>query len=70
MTEQYRVDVLAAGESNWASNALRFDSKEAALAYADDLSSRWLLVVAYRAVLDSVPQRQPFNREDADRLFS
>jgi hypothetical protein len=57
---QFRADVLASGETSWASNALRFDTKADALAYARNLASRWLSVIKVRAVEISTPAREPY----------
>ena len=45
--------------SEWASNALRFDSEDDALAYGSELSGRWMGVKAYRAVPSDHAQREP-----------
>lgn len=37
------------GDQNWSYNALRFETKEEALASAKDLMNRWLLVTAFDA---------------------
>lgn len=44
----------------WNTNALRFESKEAALEYANNLARRWMLVTRWRAVNESVPLDQPY----------
>lgn len=49
-TGAFRVDVLAIGEYRWATNALRFDTKEAASAYAVDLFTRWTMADHMRVV--------------------
>jgi len=44
----YKVEVLVAGETTWASNALRFATTEEAETYGKDLFRRWLLVKEWR----------------------
>lgn len=46
----FRVEVLAAGESQFTGNGLRFTTVEGAEAYAVDLYSRWTAVTAWRIV--------------------
>jgi len=55
----YRVDVEAAGETTWASNARRFASRGEAEEYARDLAARWTLMVGWRVVPATTPERQP-----------
>ena len=57
---QYRAEMLASGETSWASNALTFDTRENALAYARDLAGRWTLVDKWRAVEISTPVREAY----------
>jgi len=38
----YKVWILAAGETLWATNELDFDTVPDALAYANDPMSRWM----------------------------
>lgn len=40
----YKVAVKTAGDVNWASNGLRFATKEAAIEYGQDLFMRWTAV--------------------------
>jgi hypothetical protein len=60
----FRVDIRGVGESNWASNALRFDTVEEAKDYAHDLYSRWIGMDMARVVDESVPERQPVDLSD------
>lgn len=46
----WKIEVLAHGEKTWASNALRFATREEAEAYASDLFRRWTSVEGTRAV--------------------
>ena len=46
----YKVEVLVAGETTWANNALRFATTEEAEIYGKDLFRRWLLVKEWRIV--------------------
>lgn len=57
---RHRVDVLAVGETRWATNALRFDTEAEGLAYAHDLYGRWTLTRKMRVVPDSTPEREPY----------
>lgn len=59
--DEYRVDIAAAGETTWASNALRFSTVADAEAYALDLAMRWTAVVNWRVVLDTTPERELIN---------
>lgn len=59
--ETYRVDIAAVGEKAYASNALRFDSKADAEAYALDLAMRWTAVVSWRVVPSTTPERELIN---------
>lgn len=54
---QYRAEVNV-GERVWHTNALRFDTREEAEAYARDLAGRWMLVISWRVVDDSTPLRE------------
>jgi hypothetical protein len=56
-TGMYRVDCYV-GESNWASNAVRFNTVEEAEIYALDLYSRWMPMKGYRIVPSNHPQRE------------
>lgn len=42
--KSYKVGVKTAGDRDWVYNGLRFATREAAAAYASDLSSRWTAV--------------------------
>jgi hypothetical protein len=56
----YRVDVLVIGESNWATNALRFDTEDEALAYAHNLYMRWTMANKMRVVPADHMDREPY----------
>jgi hypothetical protein len=45
----YKPEVIADSSGKWATNALRFATEAEALAFGDDLASRWTLVRDYRA---------------------
>jgi len=47
MANSYKVACKTAGDTNWAYNALRFATREAADQYAIDLWSRWLALSEY-----------------------
>ena len=51
-------EVIADDSGKWAGNGLRFSTKEAAEAWALDLSMRWILVRETRAVPSSDPVNQ------------
>lgn len=61
---QYRCEVAVAGEVNWASNSLVFDSYDEAARYAGDLCSRWMSTQAARIVPTTVEPRQPIDWDD------
>lgn len=46
----FRVEVRATGETQFASNGLRFSTIDGASEYAHDLASRWFAVEAWRIV--------------------
>lgn len=47
---KFKVEVIADNSGKWNSNALRFDTKEAAEEYGRNLSWRWTAVREWRAV--------------------
>lgn len=49
-TGQFKVEVIADDSGKWCSNALRFDSQEAAAEHGRDLFGRWTAVREYRVV--------------------
>lgn len=57
-TGAYRVDCVARGERNYASNSLTFSTVEDAEAYARDLYSRWTMLESWRVVPVSTPERE------------
>lgn len=48
--KSFKVEVIADDSGQWTGNALRFESKNAAEAYAKDLHSRWMAVREWRVV--------------------
>lgn len=62
----WRGEVTTSGDDTWYTNALRFPNREDALQYIHSLAVRWTLVTRWRAVDDSVPERQTYvsNSED------
>lgn len=48
----------------WASNALRYDTREEAMAAGSELSGRWMAVKAYRAVPSDHPMREAFDARE------
>jgi hypothetical protein len=40
----WKADVVADSSGEWVSNALRFGTKQEAIAYANNLAMRWTLV--------------------------
>jgi hypothetical protein len=65
-TEQFRAEVTASSDEHWATNSLRFASKEEALEYVENLARRWMLVTRWRVVPDSTPQNQPYEPGSED----
>ena len=53
----FKPQVIADRSGQWSENSLRFATQEEAEASAADLASRWLLVIAHRAV----PSDDPVN---------
>jgi len=51
----YKVEVLVCGETEWATNQLRFATKEEAEAYGRDLFRRWLAVREWRVTESEEP---------------
>ena len=51
-TAPYMVEVHGVGdpEKNWSGNALRFDTKDDASAYADELAGRWFGMDRWRVI--------------------
>lgn len=43
----YKVGCKTSSDRNWAYNALRFDTREQASAYGQDLYSRWLALTEW-----------------------
>ena len=54
----FRVDCAVRGESNYASNALTFESADDAEQYARDLYCRWTMLEAWRVVPVTTPERE------------
>jgi len=48
------AEVMVAGETTWARNALTFVTPAEAETYAQDLMSRWMAVVSYRVIEEGV----------------
>ena len=67
MNEKFRVDILGYGERTWATNRLRFDTYDEAVAYAHDLHGRWTMAHRLRVVTDDTPDRAPYDPVD-DRI--
>jgi len=47
------VEVIADDSGKFCGNGLRFDTAKEAIAYGEDLSSRWLLVREFRVQVDN-----------------
>ena len=56
----FRVDILASGETRWATNALKFDSETEAEAYARNLYSRWMSMERASVVPVDSPEREAY----------
>jgi hypothetical protein len=55
---KWRVDCQGTGENIWSSNGLEYDDSFKAVAYAKDLYSRWMGMVAWRVVPTSTPRQE------------
>jgi len=64
----FKVEVLVAGESEWASNALRFATKKEAEDYGADLWRRWTAVKKYRIVVVDEPVNCRFTKNGLEFL--
>ncbi len=49
-SEPFAVEVIADSSEEWCGNGLRFETQQAAEAYAKDLWSRWTSVRSWRVV--------------------
>ena len=49
----FKPEVMCAGESTWAGNALRFATEAEAHQYVEDLAMRWTAVADVRVVPSS-----------------
>jgi hypothetical protein len=61
----YKVGVKTRGDQDWASNGLRFATREIATEYGHDLFMRWTAVEDW-AVLDS---EEPVNTDEHGKLI-
>jgi len=59
----FKVEVLVAGEKEWATNALRFATEDEAKGYGADLWRRWLAVKEWRVVASDEPVNCMFSSE-------
>ena len=63
----FKPEVIADNSGKWASNALRFRTREGAERYVTDLALRWILVRDTRVIECSDPvgttekEREPFD---------
>lgn len=56
--QSYKVEVIADSSGEWCSNLLRFETREQAEAYGQDLSWRWTAVRDWRvSESDEEPNR-------------
>lgn len=67
---QWRLDCRDYSGGAWASNALRFGTREDALSYGSDLGARWTSLKMYRAVEITTPDREPYVEGSEDRSYS
>jgi hypothetical protein len=66
----FRCEVVTGTDRTWASNALRFQSKEEAVAYGSELFGRWMAPnPRWRGVDESVPERQEYVPGSEDRSW-
>jgi hypothetical protein len=47
---KFKVEVLADSTGNWVGNQVKFDTREEAEAYGNDLAGRWTAVREWRVV--------------------
>lgn len=57
---RYRVDYHIFGESGWATNAVRFDTREEAMVAGRRKANAWTLVHAMRVVPETTPDREAY----------
>ena len=62
----FRAEFQASGEYNWATNSMRFDTVDEAVAHARDLFLRWFGARAWRVVPDSVPLHEAVDMAQDD----
>jgi hypothetical protein len=55
----WKPEFIADDSGKWASNMLRFATRDEAEAYAKDLAGRWVLVRETRVVLSDDPVYDP-----------
>lgn len=58
--ENYRVDVLAIGETTWVTNSLEYATSEIALGEAKSLKARWTGADRLRVVPVSTPKNEEY----------
>jgi hypothetical protein len=58
-TNDFKVEVVADSSGQFCGNGLTFATKPEAIAYAKDLSSRWMLVKLWRVMGRSAAQNGP-----------
>ena len=52
---QFKVEVIADASGKWTGNMMRFETQEAAIQYARDLSRRWTSVTAWQVIKEALP---------------
>ena len=67
-TAPYMVEIHGVGdpEKNWSGNALRFDTKDDASAYADELAGRWFGMDRWRVIEVKLSQLFKAKRKGID----
>jgi hypothetical protein len=68
VTLSWKAEILAFGETEWCSNALRFATAEEAEASGQELSMRWMLVKDWRATPSNDPVNYKFENGKNVRL--
>lgn len=68
ITPHYRAEVTTSddGGARWYTNTLRFHERASAQSYSERLAAKWMLVTRWRAVEDTVPEKQRYEPGSED----
>lgn len=64
----FKAEVITAGSTDWAGNALVFPTAAEAAAYAQDLFSRWTAVQEWRVVPTDTPANYNYVNGEGVRI--